>query len=486
MDDLISAETVARIRQSFLLGLARQPLAVPPSLKPLIDLLGPEREPALALLALVGQRQRFVGPAVPPADPPSDIARQMHADPRPILPDAARRALQHLGGSVDKSDASFVLAAALRRVAEAGFRPHPFDLPDLARHLKDDPGAMGVAERAYLALVTRDGEDDGDRTRFYHRITLENWTTFPKAHRRQFVATLRKGDQAAGRALVEGVWKTEPAPVRHALLQAMETGLSADDRPFLDALARDRAETVKQLAARMITCIPGSVDEAERIDAAAKCFAPAPRSVAGKLLAAFGGAGSRSPSVMFQMPPHPDGLTTSGSEQAARLHRLFAGLSLPALAERVGVSPEAILDAIPFGQHELVWFMIDSALAAGDATMAGRIVSHRLLAAETLPHFLVVALVTRARVTLDPGDAGAFLASPVWAHTVTALRDETRNPSMPPGGGLMVHVATLVPHPAIPAFLASIADLPLAATRAARDFADLVLALGAAAPSSRS
>src|SRR5262245_9452587 len=264
MDDFILPDVHTRIRQAFLLGLARQPLAVPPSVAPHLDSIPSERAPELALLALLGQRQRFVQPPQPAIKPLSDAARRLHEDPRPILPHPARRALSRLVRSVEKGHAASIVQIAVRRIGAAGCRVHPFDLPDLARLISPDADSLGLAERAYLAMSGGDNDADNNQyatSLFYDRITVDNWTTFPKAQRRAFVAGLRREDRAAGRSLVEGVWKTEPASA--ALLEAFATGLGPDDRPFLESLAGDRADSVKQIAASLLARILSTENMAE-------------------------------------------------------------------------------------------------------------------------------------------------------------------------------------------------------------------------------
>src|SRR5258706_9527317 len=134
-----------------LLGLARQRLGIPEPLQPITD--APQRDAVLTVLALAGQPQRFQRPARHGVEPISEAAQRMHEDPRPILPEAARRALLRLANGVEKSLADAVLSAAVRRVAASGFRLHPFDLPRLIAHIKADVRCLGLAERAYLALT---------------------------------------------------------------------------------------------------------------------------------------------------------------------------------------------------------------------------------------------------------------------------------------------------------------------------------------------
>lgn len=135
MSDPISARELGRLRQAMFLGLARKPLAVPERLQSLIAAAS-EREPALKVLALAGQRQRFERPTVEPrAEPVPEAARRLHEDPRPIMPEAARRLLLRLANGVDKGLADAVVCTAVRRAMRAGFRPHPFDLPRLIGHI---------------------------------------------------------------------------------------------------------------------------------------------------------------------------------------------------------------------------------------------------------------------------------------------------------------------------------------------------------------
>lgn len=169
--DPITTEVQGRIRQAFLLGLARQPIAIPPSLVPLLGHLGPEREPALARLALAGQRQRFVMPPLPPIDPIGEASRRLHEDPRTILPPPARRTVARLQSNVEKAHAASVMGIAVRRIAVAGCRLHPFDLPGLARNLRADVSQLGLADRAYLTLTASADDADGASGVFFDRIT---------------------------------------------------------------------------------------------------------------------------------------------------------------------------------------------------------------------------------------------------------------------------------------------------------------------------
>ncbi|MGY3448603.1 DUF5691 domain-containing protein [Bradyrhizobium sp. USDA 4353] len=460
----IDPQTHARLRQSFLLGLTRQPLAVPAALT---ELLPREREPALPLLALAAQWQRFAGAPALVADAVPDAARRLHEDARPILPESARRALKALARSVEKSLASNVLPLALRRIHASGCRLHPFDLPDFAAHIKAEAGDQGLAERAFLALIAADSDEDAAKGLFFERITVETWTTFPKAQRRAFVAGIRRDNAAEGRALIESVWKSEPAPVRAALLDALVVGLGDEDKPFLESLGTDRADSVKQLATQLLTRIEERAERGTRLAEAAQCF-----KRTGSLLAKIG-LGSAA-TLTFKLPS--DGLKWQETE--ALRERLFGGLQLSALAEAVGAPPDALIAALPPSEHRVLMLLMDAAAAEGDDDTVMRIIGARLGAGEQLNGYTLMSLATKARQPLAPSIAERSLASSAWQKTVQELAEAT-TPAAQKDDGRLVLMAALMPSATISAFTASLAALPLSTSRAAKDFTDLVLALPA-------
>jgi hypothetical protein len=466
MHDPVPPDLQARVRQAFLLGLARQPVAPPPSLS---ALLPPGGEPALALLALMGQHQRFAGPPPVAADPVPDAARRLHEDPRPILPPDARRALNRLAGSVEKSLAGHALPIALRRIGTAGCRPHPFDLPELARHIKADAENQGLAERAYLALIASDTDEEAAKGLFFDRITAENWTTFPKAQRRSFIAGVRQKDPAEGRTLIESVWKTEPAPVRTALLEALAVGLGADDKPFLDKLASDRAESVRQAAGRLIARMPDTEGFAQRLAEAAQCFKRRSNGV-GRMMAALGMGGG---DALTFMPP---GGGLNWQEGRALRDRLFSDLPLAALAKAVSATPAEIIAAVPEDEHHVRLLLVDSATAEEDTATVQGIVKARLFASQALTGAIVTSIATEARLPLDSDVAVRLLATDAWKSAVSSLAADGPAPK---DDGRFIFTATLMPREAMPAFVASLDAAPVLAARAAKDFSDLILALPA-------
>lgn len=70
--------------------------------------------------------------------------------------------------------------------------------------------------------------------------------------------TLRAGDAAYARQLLEGSIDKEKPEHRARLLGTLAVGLEADDEPLLDARLGDRAEQVRTVAAELLARIPGS------------------------------------------------------------------------------------------------------------------------------------------------------------------------------------------------------------------------------------
>ena len=158
------------LRQSFMLGLNRSPLALPEEIAQAIRARTPDAQPALTALALAGTRSRFARPApAQAAEAIPEAARALHADPRPVLPAGARRHLQRLLIKADIETSRIVLGAALKRLAPLGMRLHPFDLPRLAMPLRSCGVLPGMAERAYLALTqTGAAAEDEPQEQLFH------------------------------------------------------------------------------------------------------------------------------------------------------------------------------------------------------------------------------------------------------------------------------------------------------------------------------
>jgi hypothetical protein len=468
----ISTQELARIRQAFLLGLARQPLATPEQLRSLLA-AAPEREPALAVLALAGQRQRFARPGGGHRDDDTpEAAQRLHEDRRPILPAPARRLLTRLANGVDKAMADAVIGAAVRRVQRAGFRLHPFDLPRLIGHIKGDARCLGLAERAYLALAEVSGKPEAPGL-LHTEITTENWTGFPKAHRVAFLREERRKDAAAARALLESVLRSEPAAVRADLLAALDVGLGSDDLPLLESLIADRSENVRNTAALLSTRVPGTPGYAARLAEAAQCFAAASPGI-GSVLKRVGLKGSGA--VVFTPPK-----AARAAQQQNAVRLLFQGFSLAEVAAAAGVGADAVLEALPAGAEAVRNAFCERAAHDGDEETMLRLVAHRLVHADTawLPLAPQLAwLADSLSGAVSPEFGQALLASPAWRVVLEHLKEAT-TPAAMKDDGTLVWTAAILPPELLPAFRDAIAALLPVTTRSALDLADLVLALDA-------
>ncbi|NJM55220.1 MAG: hypothetical protein HC841_04280 [Verrucomicrobiae bacterium] len=459
-----SGQDWMRARQAMILGLGRQAMTAPAALAPHFA-AAPDVDSARAVMALAAQRQRFQRPpAGLAADVPS-AARQMHADERPIVPPHLRRALWRLSNAVAKSQSQAILfmQSAVTRITFAGYRPHPFDLPWLMPYLHE-VACLGLAERAYLALTQK--PEAGERGGVLHAmITIENWTEFPKAHRRDFIAQQRAADPAGARALLESVFKSEPAPVRGDLLGALSVKLSADDLPFLESLAGDRAESVKTVAARLIACIPGSTAHAARLAEAAACFQK--KSGAASLMSRIG-LGTTG-DVTFVAPKDDKGKPIVPVA-------LFDGLSLGDLVAATGLSAEKLLASIA-DEPGVLGALASTAVAGSDEVTRALLFEQKVkwmcagppLRAHTLSRLMPVA---RGPMTLDL--ANIVLSSAAWTGLIAELSDPNSNTR---DDGAIVLVALLMPAGALPRLLAAIEPFSMNSAREARAFADFVLAI---------
>ena len=472
MSAMLSSHDIARLRQAALLGLARQPLAVPEPLKPVVAAAAPPRDPVLTVLALAGQQQRFERTTVTrDADAVPEAARRLHADPRPILPERARRALLRVASGADKGLADAVVGAGARRVIHAGWRLHPFDLARLIDHIRGDVRCLGLAERAYRVLAA--GADAATAPSLLHdEITPDNWTFFPRGHRVAFLRDQRRKNPAAARALLEGVFMAEPAPSRAALLEGLDVGLGLDDLPFLEEVAKDRADSVRAVAAGLLARVPGTTAYDTRLAEAARCFARSGGGVAG-ILSRIG----LGTSIAFR-PPR----SGARNEQEVAIARLFAGFSVAEIASASGLTAAEVIGALPVDEAAIHAAFGERAAHDGDDAVMAQLAAARLEAAEAktrspAPILAWLADHLAAPVAVEFGDT--LLGSAAFRAALQRFGDTT-TPSAMKDDGTLVFTAAVLPAALVPAFLATITPLHTVTARTSRDFADLVLALEAA------
>jgi hypothetical protein len=84
------------------------------------------------------------------------------------------------------------------------------------------------------------------------------WETGSAEERVRILRKVRETDPAAGLALVQSTWKSDPARDRAGFVEALATGLSMDDEPFLESALDDRSKQVREASARLLSALPGS------------------------------------------------------------------------------------------------------------------------------------------------------------------------------------------------------------------------------------
>jgi hypothetical protein len=268
MSGLSAAEREA-LENAFLVGLGRQPLAVPA-----LAVGAEEGQVALTCLGLLAQRRRFDRPgSVPPAPAVPRVARD---DARAILGAEASRLLQRFVAACVGGKAAPLLEAAVARLAASGRRPHPFQVGRFLAALKKQGCGFGPREQAYLAAIAAVVEAALPAAADPGAIEAGNWTGFARPRRVEFITAERRRDPAAARQLVASVFGAEPANVRAELVGALAAGIGPDDRAFLEGLAGDRAQTVRDAAARLLSRIPGTAAHGERVARAAAALQMTP------------------------------------------------------------------------------------------------------------------------------------------------------------------------------------------------------------------
>jgi Family of unknown function (DUF5691) len=456
MNPVTSAD-LDQLRQALTLGLSRQPLKPSAALAALMAEAPGER--ALAMLALAGQRLRFERTASPEMTATPEAAIRLHEDPRPVMPEPLRRALLRLVRGADKSMTGAVASAAVRRLGASGYRLNPFDLPGLMPHIKVQADQLGLAERAYLALTEVSDVPADAPSLLYTDITRDNWTAFPKGARGSFLRAERRRDAGQARALLEAVFKMEPAATRGDLLTALDVGLSRDDLPFLESIATDRAESVRTIVASLVSCVPGTAAFEGRIAAVAACFSRA--SGLGKVASSLG-LGNE---VNYAAP--------KGTNHV-QINALFAGLTAHDIAAAAKITVAELLDALPANDYQIFPQFLAAASAASDpASAVLQLVMHKLepTRSDVYPHVYTLQQLTAELTTTLPDDfACELLASERWRGVIKRYTDATASHALKDDGTLII-TATLLPTAAMSAFLATLEPLLVTTTRSARDFA---------------
>ncbi|PPK62049.1 DUF5691 domain-containing protein [Actinokineospora auranticolor] len=246
-NDLVGAALLGAQRREF------DPAALPPAVA---ALAGQRAEPADRLLTAAAALTTYERAGrLPLSDTAS--APVAAADPRPVVPAAARERLARLLAEHQPE----VLEEWLRAVARAGLRVPPERVPALAdaaggRIALRAPlveaagpvaGWLGARNPDWAFLASPVAGDDADVWQYGSLVQRKVW----------FAQALVDAPDVAREALA-GTWGSEPAEVRSALLELVGEHLRPSDEEFLERALDDRAQSVRHRSAELLSGMPGS------------------------------------------------------------------------------------------------------------------------------------------------------------------------------------------------------------------------------------
>ncbi|GAA2576245.1 hypothetical protein Stube_24610 [Streptomyces tubercidicus] len=220
------------------------------------------------------------------------------ANPRPLLPPAARRRLSLLladrggsggggGGSRRGTapDLTELLPQWLTAAVEHGYRAPEALLPallDAARARTDlRPAALALAgpralwlaglNDAWKFALRGTGSGTGLPENGDPAAVRRTWEEGLFAERVALLTALRRHDPPAGLALLTTTWSTERAEDRLMFLDSLRENLSTADEPFLEQALSDRSRNVRATAAELLSALPGSALAARMAQRAHSC-----------------------------------------------------------------------------------------------------------------------------------------------------------------------------------------------------------------------
>jgi hypothetical protein len=296
-----------------------------------VDAQEPEAK-VLAAAAVLGAYRR--AGRIPPAWHGSRIPPAA-ADPRPECSPAATQVLELLldrnvridGGNELLTRQWLTACAAANRRPPAALLVTLLQLaattPDLRERVAAVAGPRGawLAERNRRWAWARPPEPDA----------AERFATATRAERLAILAAVRRTDPATGRELVESTWRSESAANRAMLLDALATGLSDADEPFLESTLDDKAATVRAAGAALLDRLPNS-RRAKRMADRLQALSTSDGTVE---LPGKPDAAARRDGIANRREP-------GYGPRASWLIQLVAAAPLPARPDLEGASPELV------------------------------------------------------------------------------------------------------------------------------------------------
>lgn len=279
----------------------------------------------LKAAALLAQALRLERPAMP-----AEFALETAlSGRRKIMPDELREPFIRMFGT-DKfalppqGNLAFGMALALERWFLA---PHPYDFHRIEGFLRVHADRLGAD---VLAWLDRDKASE-EQQRYFDLAVLtdDTWTEATPVRRERYISERRRTDPAAARALVEATWANETADIRLSLLGGLRVRLGSEDRAFLESLAKDRAPKVRDLAAALLSKLPG-------MDG----ISPAQEKMLGRISKGTAGIFRKRPVLKLELPA-----TVPNSDVLNWVIADFSDIAIEICLDRLGMSDNEVITA---------------------------------------------------------------------------------------------------------------------------------------------
>jgi hypothetical protein len=256
--ELVSTAVVGTERRAVPPGLASKVASIVED-----EVAGGTVEEQVLVAAGVLATWRRVGAATPSSDRPFPYPAP--SDERPAASAKAVQLLELLldghaavgGASTDLAADWLARCERSGRRLPAGMLPRVMNAATAAPALRAAAAAAGGPRLRWLAArnaawAWATGTTDPDAA------PEQVWAEGTREERLAVLAALRASDPARARALLGETWSSEPAADRTRFVEALATGLSPTDEPFLEAALDDRSKAVRVAAAGLLAALPTS------------------------------------------------------------------------------------------------------------------------------------------------------------------------------------------------------------------------------------
>jgi Family of unknown function (DUF5691) len=215
---------------------------------------GKSAQLSLDTLSLVAMRSRLSRVVPPHNDAATEFkltqsSRQLNIDSRKLL-------VKLLIGQ-DGSLHDTIADAAVNALTQAGTQLHPFDFAKLENFIAQHSDQLGAEARQWLRLVRPEKKVD-DEPYLDGPVTEELLAGASKSQKLTFLHDLRRSNPSRAREVMSGLITSEAAEMRLKLLMILQVNVSAEDQTFVASFLSDRAPTVKEFVANLLTRIPST------------------------------------------------------------------------------------------------------------------------------------------------------------------------------------------------------------------------------------